>query len=246
MGNRFIIGLLFFIQIAFSQEKTIHGKVVADGNSVEGINVVNLVNEKSTVTNAQGEFQILAKEDDLLIFSAERLQYKRKILEKEDFGSKIITVKMEPKPGMLDEVVITKYRNINAVDLGIMSKHAKEYTPAERRLKAASSYDLTVGTYNSVSLDAIINSISGRTAMLKKELEVEKQEFAIASLEQNFETEYFTEQLKIPVDYVKGFQYFVAEDALVRQAIREKNKTKIEFFLSQKATKYIETLKEQK
>lgn len=82
--------------------------------------------------------------------------------------TKEVLIKMTPKPGQLDEVVITKYRNINALDLGVLSKPAKEYTPAERRLKAASSYDLTVGTYNSVSLDAIINSISGRTAMLKK------------------------------------------------------------------------------
>ena len=246
MGNRLMLFFLFVVQIAICQEKMIHGKVDAFGNNVEGVNIVNLVNEKSAVTNANGEFKILAKVDDLLVFSSDRLQYKRKIIEKEDFEASLMVVKIEPKPGQLDEVLITSYRKINAVDLGIMQKHAKEYTPAERRLKTASSYDLAVGTSNSVSLDAILNSISGRTAMLKKELEVEKREFAIASLNQNYEPEYFVEKFKIPADYVQGFLYFVAEDQQVRKAINEKNRTKIEFFLAEKARQYIETLSEKK
>ena len=246
MKNNLLFLFLIVYGIAFSQEKMIHVKITANGNDAAGIDVVNLVNEKSAKSDANGEFQILAKAGDLLIFSSQRYEYKRKIIDEEDLKSKIIQVDMMPKPGQLEEVVITEYRKINAVDLGIMSKHAKEYTPAERRLKAASSYDLTLGTSNSVSLDAIINSISGRTAMLKKELQVERSEFAIASLEQNFETDYFTEKLKIPDAYVRGFLYFVAEDPVVQGAIKEKNKTRIEFYLSQKSVDYLKTLEGEK
>jgi len=227
---------------AFSQEKIIYGKIIADGNNVEGINVVNLVNEKSAKSNGNGEFQILAKTDDLLVLSSERFEYKRKIVEESDLKTKEVLIKMTPKPGQLDEVVITKYRNINALDLGVLSKPAKEYTPAERRLKAASSYDLTVGTYNSVSLDAIINSISGRTAMLKKELEVERREFAREKLSNVYEDEYFIEKLKIPVDYVDGFQYYVVENDKLRSALNAKNKVLVSFLLNEMAPKYLELI----
>ena len=73
---------LFFLlisQLLFAQNDTIiKGIVKAENVSVEGIHVVNLVNEKTTITNAKGEFSIEAKEDDLLVFSAIHLEYARK------------------------------------------------------------------------------------------------------------------------------------------------------------------------
>jgi len=244
-----IKSLLFFLLfsvIAFSQEKMIQGKITSDGNPVEGIDIVNLVNEKSAKSNANGEFQILAKAEDLLVFSSQRFEYKRKIIEESDLKSTSIAIQMTPKPGQLDEVVITKYRNINATDLGILSKPAKEYTPAERRLKAASSYDVSVGTYNSVSLDAIINSISGRTAMLKKELQVERREFAREKLLLIYEEEYFTDKLRIPSDFVSGFQYYAVENDKLRSALNAKNKVLSDFLLAEIAPQYLELLNDAK
>ena len=235
----FFCFFLIFYTVGFSQEKNIQVKIEANGNNVEGINVVNLVNEKSAKSDANGEFQILAKADDMLVLSSERFEYKRRIITEDDLKSKRIMIKMTPKPGQLEEVVITKYRNINAVDLGILSKPAKEYTPAERRLKTASSYDLTVWTYNSVSLDAIINSISGRTAMLKKELEVERREIAREKLLMNFDEDYFAEKLKIPTDYIKGFQYYAVEDDAFRQVLNSKNKIAQEILLNKLSTDYL-------
>lgn len=241
-SNSLLLFLSLFCFYGFSQEKIIKVKIDANGNNVEGINVVNLVNEKSAKSDANGEFQILAKADDLLVLSSERFEYKRKIISDEDSKAKLITIKMTPKPGQLEEVVITKYRNVNAVDMGILSKPAKEYTPAERRLKTASSYDLTVGTYNSVSFDAILNSISGRTAMLKKELEVERREIAREKLLMNFDEDYFTEKLKISADYVRGFQYFAVEDDKFRQVLNSKNKIAQEISLNKLATDYLQLL----
>lgn len=243
---KFLLFFLLFSAVAFSQEKMIQGKITSDGNPVEGIDIVNLVNEKSAKSNANGEFQILAKAEDLLVFSSQRFEYKRRIIEQNDLKSTSIAIQMTPRPGQLDEVVITKYRNINATDLGILSKPAKEFTPAERRLKAASSYDLSVGTYNSVSLDAIINSISGRTAMLKKELQVEKREIAREKLLLLYEEEYFTDKLKIPADFVNGFQYFAVENDKLRSALNAKNKVLSDFLLAEIAPQYLELLNDAK
>ena len=243
---KFLLFFLLFSAVAFSQEKMIQGKITSDGNPVEGIDIVNLVNEKSAKSNANGEFQILAKAEDLLVFSSQRFEYKRKIIEESDLKSTSIAIQMTPKPGQLDEVLITKYRNINATGLGILSKPAKEYTPAERRLKTASSYDLSVGTYNSVSLDAIINSISGRTAMLKKELQVERREFAREKLLLIYEEEYFTDKLKIPTDFVNGFQYFAVENDKLRSALNAKNKVLSDFLLAEIAPQYLELLNDAK
>ena len=243
---KFLLFFVLFSAIAFSQEKLIQGKITADGNPAEGIDIVNLVNEKSAKSNANGEFQIMAKADDLLVLSSQRFEYKRKIIEESDLKAGKITIEVTPKPGQLEEVVITKYRNLNATDLGILSKPAKELTPAERRLQTASSYDLSVGTYSSVSLDAIINSISGRTAMLKKELQVEKREIAREKLSMIYEDEYFTDKLKIPTDFIAGFQYYAVENDKLRSALNAKNKVLSDFLLAEIAPQYLELLADAK
>jgi hypothetical protein len=40
----------------------------------------------------------------------------------------------------LDEVVIRRYNNINAVSLGIIPANQKSYTPAERKLRTAGDF----------------------------------------------------------------------------------------------------------
>jgi len=69
----FVFGL--FCQIVFSQtvaEKLIHGKIIVASGTVEGVAVINLVNEKSTVSDNNGDFYIFAKSEDLLVFFVQK------------------------------------------------------------------------------------------------------------------------------------------------------------------------------
>ena len=115
---------------------------------------------------------------------------------------------MEVLLRQLDEVKIDEYKNINAVSLRILSKPAKKYTPAERKLRTAGElhwYSPLLIPVGGMSIDGMINSISGRTAMLKKEVLVERKEFLLKKITDQFKVDYFTETIKIPTDYVKGF-----------------------------------------
>lgn len=228
MKNNFLLACFFVAQLVFSQEKVIHGKVTADGNNVEGINVVNLVNEKSVQTDANGEFRILAKEDDLLVLSALSLEYKRKIISADDLKSETIIIAMIPKATQLDEVEVTKYNNINAVSLGILSKPAKVYTPAERKLRTA-----TTGL-----LDPLLNFMSGRTKRLKQDISIEKKEMLLEKVDYLFEDTFYTETLKIHPDYIKAFKYFCVEDLKFATAVRAKNKTLATFLINELAVEY--------
>lgn len=247
-NNYFALFFLLLTGIVFSQsqEKLLHGKVLADGDYVQGINVVNLVNEKSAITDADGEFHILAKEDDLLVLSAINFEYKRKIIASEDLKAEIITIQMVPKTNQLDEVVITEYANINAVDLGILSKPAKVYTPAERKLKTATDLNLSIGFGAIFSLDPIINAISGRTKNLKNQLKVERKELLIKRFQELYEDDYLISTLKIPSENVKGFQYYAIENAQFIKELNNKNKQMMNFLLGQLATKYIHILSDEK
>ena len=92
--------MIFFTPLLWAQtaiEKMIHGRIMADSAVVKGVNVVNLVNEKSTVTNEKGDFFILAKAEDVLVFSASHLEFKRKLIQEEDLKATIISINMIPK-----------------------------------------------------------------------------------------------------------------------------------------------------
>jgi hypothetical protein len=232
-----VLGLL--CQIALGQtagEKIIHGKIVVESGFVAGVTIINLVNEKSAVSDSNGAFFILAKAEDLLVFSSINLEYHRKLIEQDDLKSDLMIIKMTAKITELEEVIVNKHPEINAVSLGISAKGIKKYTPAERRLHTALS---TPG-------DALLNLMSGRTAMLKKEIEVEKKERLLVLFDYLFEDDFFTQTLKIPADYVKGFQYYCVEDGRISEVLKSKNKTKIEFLIIPLAKKYNEIISDEK
>ena len=236
MRNRILFFFLIFSQFVFSQEeKLIKGKVVVKDAMVEGIRVVNLVSEKEVLTDSKGEFSIMVKPEDLLVFSASHLDHMRKFIEEEDYKAQLITVEMTSKVTELDEVEVRNYSNINAVSLGILSKPAKIYTPAERRLQTATGLYPTanVGPMmgGSIGLDPLFNLISGRTAMLKKEAEVEKKEFLLHKLSSLYDEDYYTEKLKIKKESIKGFQYYTIYNERFIEALNAKNKILVTFLI---------------
>ncbi|THD31687.1 carboxypeptidase-like regulatory domain-containing protein [uncultured Flavobacterium sp.] len=201
----------------------IKGRVVANGNNVEGINLVNLVNEKSAVTDSNGDFSILAKVDDLLVFSAVNMHYKRKIVEADDFQKDIIIIEMEPKINQLDEVEITKYVNITAYDLGIIKFKPKVYTVAERRMIAR----------------------VGSRAERKARLEGEKKLMLIERIGILYSDEYFIRVLKIDPDYVMAFKYYCSEQPDFMKIVNSRVKDKIKLAIIELARKYNELQNEE-
>ena len=228
--------ILFFIVVAskgFAQTAVqIQGVVSVENASAEGIHVTNLVSEKSTVTNEKGEFRLEVKEDDLLVFSAVHLNYWRKSISANDLKNGKIEIIMIPKVSELDEVEVTEYTKINAQDLGIINYKPVSYTPAERRVRTA-----TTGL-----LDPLLNWISGRTKRLKKDIGIEKKEFMIIWLDDNFEAAVFTDTFKIPKEYAEGFKFYVVEDIDLAQAIQAKNKTRVTFLLGELAQDFLNFL----
>ncbi|WP_447635084.1 carboxypeptidase-like regulatory domain-containing protein [Flavobacterium microcysteis] len=224
MKRNKILLLTFFVSyVALAQEKLIKGKITANGNNVEGINLVNLVNEKSAVTDSNGEFSILAKIDDLLVFSAVNMHYKRKIIEAEDFQKEVIVIEMEPKINQLDEVVITKFADITAYGLGIISFKPKVYTDAERRMRSG----------------------VGSAAERKARVEGEKKLMLIERIGILYSDEYFIKVLKIDPDYVMAFKYYCSEQPDFMKIVNSRIKDNIKLAIIDLARKYNELQNEE-
>jgi hypothetical protein len=226
--KKWVVLLLFFSTFSlWSQdrnEKLLQGIIAADDALLSGIDVVNLGNEKVTVTNSKGEFSILAKADDILVFSSKSLEMRRLLIDEDDLKSGTITVNMYPKINELDEVIVKK----NAAEGISIIPGQKQYTPAERKLHTATSG----------LLDAPISWMSGRTAMLKKEVVVERKERLLDKIGILYEDKYYIETLKVPEIYIDDFQRYIIEDKEFTAALKVKNRTMMLFLISKLAVNY--------
>jgi hypothetical protein len=226
---QFIIFL--FVQVVFAQMdngKKLRGKIIADSVAVDRITIENVTTDKTAFSDVNGFFTIAVKEGDVLVFTAVHLEGLRRKINKQDLLQEVITVMMLPKSIMLNEVIVNE-SSITAESLGIIPYGQKKYTPAERKLYTATSGG---------GIDGLLNAISGRKAMLKKEIVIEKKEQLLARIEVLFEDKYYIETLKIPIDYIRGFQYYCIDDISFANALRSKNKTMVMFLIVKLAENY--------
>ncbi|WP_095928805.1 carboxypeptidase-like regulatory domain-containing protein [Flavobacterium sp. ACN2] len=234
-----IIVFLFFVQVGFGQKtdlKLLVGRVQEQSTSIEGVNIINNATQAATVSDSDGNFSIAVHEGDVLVFSAVNLEPVKRRISAEDLTVSSLVIKMTAKEVELKEVIVNENANITAENLGIIPYGQKKYTPAERKLYTA----------NSTSVDKLLNAISGRTSMLKKEVNVEKKEALFRKLEYLFEENYYTDRLKIPVDDIKGFQLFCVDDADFAVSLNIKNKTMSMFLITDLARKYLTILENEK
>ncbi|WP_338030084.1 carboxypeptidase-like regulatory domain-containing protein [Flavobacterium humidisoli] len=216
--------------------KLLVGRVQEQSTSIEGVNIINNATQAATVSDSDGNFSIAVHEGDVLVFSAVNLEPVKRRISVEDLIVSSLVIKMTAKEVELKEVIVNENANITAENLGIIPYGQKKYTPAERKVYTATS----------TSVDKLLNAISRRTAMLKKEVNVEKKEALFRKLEYLFEENYYTDRLKIPVDDIKGFQLFCVDDADFAVSLNTKNKTMSMFLITDLARKYLTILENEK
>jgi len=233
--NTFILLFLFAIQIGFGQnstERKFFGKVMIDSVAAENVNISNSRTGMMVTSDNKGLFNIGAKPGDALVLSAVNLETRRKMVDVDDLKSELIIVKMASRINELNEVNVNENSQINAVNLGIISPNQKKYTPAESKLYTAQSG----------MLDPLLNKISGRTDMLKKEVVVERKEKLLLKLDGLYEDSFYINTLRVPQEYIKGFQYYIIEDADFVRALEVKNKTLMLFYIKKLALNYNEII----
>lgn len=203
--------------------------VSSDSIRAVNVKVLNIVTEKSAVSNADGEFAMEVKPEQMLVFPSENYEYKRYLIQEEDIQKRIVTIVLIPKAVQLDEVTVNK--DLDLEDLSLVAKGQRKYTPQERRMATAVSGS---------AVNLASNLVSGRIKLLRKQVRTEKKEALMSRMEVLFEDSFYTQRLKIPGEYVTGFQYFCLDDSEVETALLEKDKLKLQARIAQLALPYLE------
>lgn len=243
MNKLFYIIILLITFPALSQERqTLPGRIVAGSNGVKDVYVINKTAGAEAKTDSKGYFNLSAKAGDALIIYSSKIIVREFALNQESFKTSPFVITVNYNAEELDEVVIDKYGKINSESLGLVPKGQKRYTVAERRVHTASA--MTLGTI--ISIDPLINAISGRTKMLKRALETEKLEFAIEGMRGVYNEDEIMEKYKIPEEYVRGFLYYLAENKEFTAAIKSGNKSLTDFLMMTHSEAYLKMLADDK
>lgn len=245
-----ILLMVIKFQSVVSQTVEINGKIESKLD-VENIHVINKTAKVFTITNKLGEFKINIKLKDTLVFSSIQHQTKAIVVNEEILLYKEILVVLEEYINQLDEVVVGKVLTgdlfsdvdkvegnppINFYDVGIPGYTGKIATQSERRLNEAT----TGGGF--IPLNPILNAISGRTKMLKKQVALEAKVELLFSIKARLSEEFFTSN-PLDKDLIMDFFYFCSDDKDFMVFCSKQTDFKILLFLKMKYNQYLDNLK---
>ncbi len=221
-----VILCLLLFQLGFTQtEKLIQGKVICEDFPLQGIEVINLSSKRTTITNTNGRFSVLAKAKDTLMFISKNYEYKRLFLEKEDVDKINQIIILIRKPEQLEEVVITKISLPKIkFDKNIASQLNIEKTAS--RSKNRDVYDGSIEN----GIGMIINLSSSR----KKIHKIKFKEVATTTCNQDF----FCKTLKLRPEEIALFLEFCDADPKSKVALENTNPLSLMDFLFTKNVEF--------
>jgi len=233
----------------------LEGKILNDSIEKASLNVVNISLKKGAITNTEGEFIIPASIGDTINISAVQYESRQFVVNKTIYDRKKISLYLVPKITQLDEVYISNIELtgdmrkdvmsttlkpvITAASLGLPQNAHPTFSPEERRLYTAQSSSGGI-----VPIGALINAISGRTAMLKKHLAVSRLQAAVTKTKDKFSDTLYMKELNIPEELIEDFVYYVYEDEQALKSIDQDNLLKLLEYMKKKSKQYV-ALKEQ-
>ncbi|WP_243835528.1 carboxypeptidase-like regulatory domain-containing protein [Maribacter spongiicola] len=252
MRSRLLIFFFFMGVCAFAQTgdyTKLEGRVNSDDGDVAATHVLNLTSNRASITDENGYFSIPVRLLDTLEFSA--IQYKKKIIVVSTaiYESKLISVGLEEALTELDEVTVTPYnlsgnllRDLPTLDLdpvvtastlGLPNAYVKIPTKAERELQAATANPI-------MSMDALLNGISGRTKMLKNRVERNNLYNRTERVRDFYADSVYVKQLLIPLDKIDDFLYYCEVDPRFQEVVDTHSELDIWEYLRKKSLLYRE------
>jgi hypothetical protein len=237
----YIAFLLCTFGMAAQGRLTLQGKVTTAGALAPGVFVINKNTGTEVVTDAAGEFTLPARNGDRLVVYSNKTVVREFEVGSHSFENMPYEMAVDPNVTELQEVVIDQ--TLTPENLGLVPEGQRTYTPAQRRLKTATDLNPSIiGGFGliggALSLDPLINALTGRTKMLKTEMATERKAFNMELINNTYTAEQITATLGIPPEKVQGFLYYAIEDKVLVAAVHSKNDERLKLELSVLATQY--------
>ncbi len=217
-----IVLFLFISYNLISQtKKQLNGKVVCKDLPVVA-DIINPNSKQMLSTNEQGEFSIVAKAGDVLVFSANNYEYYRLQLTQDDINKNNLIVKLSKKAITLKEVVIEK-KKFSPVSSNTQKYVDRQYfddlqsSPKNRLVYTGEIENGMDFIRMGKELIKLFKKKKGNDK--KKEKEIDFKEFSITTFNESF----FTKTLELKEEEVALFLEFCTTDPKSKLIVDERN-----------------------
>ena len=220
--------LVFFAMKGFSQEKyaLISGKIISSNNAVGNVHIVNQNTKLGTVSNDNGEFEMMVSLNDILLFSSIEYERKEVSITGNFLKYKKIVVELMPSVNELNEVFIEGLTgnlnyDIKKVPKYTLPKHSFFLKPGD--LKKALPPDLHgsqkspyVGFFPPIPGSVTIPD-AGYEAEQRLKREIARKKQFPSNIKKQLGLAYFTDKLHIPEDKINHFLAYCEDRDIIAQ-----------------------------
>lgn len=238
-----LFSILFSIaSLAQDNRQVLRGKVLYRGSNVANENVINSTSEKATITNDDGQFVILVKEGDQLVFTAVNYQLEVVTITPEILNNNRLVVEVNEKVTQLDEVVITPENQQKFLE--VKNENFKGF---EYEIDRTTEVDNVAESRSVRGMRDGINFVNIFKAMFnsKKEDSEDKTPLKVSEvLRQVYEDEFFVVDLKLPQDKIDAFLIYCDDKVPSQTLLRKENEFQLIDFLVTHSKTYLAELDE--
>lgn len=238
LTNLFIFIVIAANSYAQQESMTLKGIIYSENKKISDIHVINLQNYYGTVSNDDGEFKIIVKPNDTLLFSSIEYELKKIRITEFNIKSNNLTVVLIPSINQLAEVFVGLTGNL-AFDIKNKPKdtiptHTFSFTKAD--LKKDLGPDLHgpkeapfVGPFKPLPPTiGIPNFAYEKEQRLKREI-VKLKEFP-DKIRRDLGIKFFTEKLNIPEEKIDNFINYCEYKDVIKKYYEKKLFEVIEIF----------------
>ena len=243
---RIFLNIFFLIAINFTYSQDdyrtwIKGKVLYKNVNVGSANVINNTSQQATTTNDDGEFEILVKLDDKLIFSSVQYQIRELNITKEILQRNRIVIDVNEKVNELEEVVVTPENQEKFLDLKEEEFKRFDYTfdKSSRVNNVINEQGKLVDGINFVNLYRLIrNSIKKDSNENESNYKYKPSDL----LRELYDDVFFTKNLLIPNDKINEFLLYCDDNFPDRILLKKDNEFELIEFLVKQSKKFVKNL----
>ncbi|MDA9092675.1 hypothetical protein N9J92_02315 [Polaribacter sp.] len=243
----FVFLFVFTLNGMVAQRSTlITGHLKDSIGSISNATILNLSSKRGTISNDEGIFEIRVRLGDSLRLSSVQHVTKIIYISKATFIRKRVAIQLFIETTVLDAFELKKHDlsgrlgidvqkvikedKISAITLGLPNAGRKKLKKVDREIYTATT------SSGGISLDHIINTLSGRIKMLRKKKVIVEEDIDVQILlkQYNYDLE---KNFKIQKDATTRFLYFCRTDSLFKKTLFN-NEFALIKFLEQKAIEF--------
>lgn len=241
--NLLMIGLFMcFGMSVFSQDRTLlRGKVMYRDSNVINENVLNVTAKQATITNENGEFEIMVALGDELVFTAVNYKITAVLISQEILDNNRLVVSVDEKVTALEEVVVGPENTEKF--LALKNERFKDYnyeidrsTEVDNIAEAGTVQGMQNGL-NFVNIFKLL--FQNKDQAVSSNLPQLKLSEVIRQL---YEDRFFIEDLQLSATQIEPFLYYLDTQPTSKNLFKKENEFQLIDFLVNQSQDFLKTV----